>query len=259
MDVMDDALNLATNTSCQKMLSKTGSSFPNIENVIYSEKLIKINRKGKEQERVLLITDKAIYNLKPKEMGKCQRRIDLELIESITISTISEEFVIHIPDEYDYRFKSINKERLSIVLCKCYLNKMNTELLINHISQSSLLSVTVTKDAVRLQTREQRMIRYRQLLESYQQLNDSDEEDVVEIKNAQPIKRNTIIRNIIKNTKTNVRPEDFEFLKVIGRGSFGKVMQVKKKNDNVIYAMKILKKKAIIARNQVEHTKSERL
>jgi len=52
--------------------------------------------------------------------------------------------------------------------------------------------------------------------------------------------------------------DDFELLKVLGRGSFGKVMQVRKKSDGKIYAMKILKKQAIIARNQVEHTKAER-
>ena len=33
---------------------------------------------------------------------------------------------------------------------------------------------------------------------------------------------------------------------------------MRKKNTGVVYAMKILKKRAIIARNQVEHTKAER-
>jgi serine/threonine protein kinase len=55
-----------------------------------------------------------------------------------------------------------------------------------------------------------------------------------------------------------VRLEDFDLLKVLGRGSFGKVMQVRKKTDGKVYAMKILKKRAIVARNQVEHTKAER-
>lgn len=47
-------------------------------------------------------------------------------------------------------------------------------------------------------------------------------------------------------------------LQVIGRGSFGKVMLVRKKDTKAIYAMKILRKENIIARNQVEHTKAER-
>jgi serine/threonine protein kinase len=51
---------------------------------------------------------------------------------------------------------------------------------------------------------------------------------------------------------------DFELLKVIGQGSFGKVLQVKKKDTGKIYAMKILKKAELVKRNQIEHTKSER-
>jgi len=59
-------------------------------------------------------------------------------------------------------------------------------------------------------------------------------------------------------TNHKVEPHDFEFLKVIGRGSFGKVMQVRYKRDSEIYAMKILRKKQIIARNQIDHVKAER-
>ena len=36
---------------------------------------------------------------------------------------------------------------------------------------------------------------------------------------------------------------DFELLKVIGKGSFGKVFQVKKKDTGKIYALKVLQKK----------------
>ena len=45
----DDMLNLRTDPQCKKMLYQHGSSFPHPEKVIYSSKLIKINRKGKEQ------------------------------------------------------------------------------------------------------------------------------------------------------------------------------------------------------------------
>ncbi len=55
-----------------------------------------------------------------------------------------------------------------------------------------------------------------------------------------------------------VHLEDFELLKVLGRGSFGKVMLVRKKDTGKIFAMKILKKKAIVERHQVDHTKAER-
>lgn len=40
--------------------------------------------------------------------------------------------------------------------------------------------------------------------------------------------------------------EDFTIMKVIGRGTFGKVYMVKKKDTNEIYAMKVLKKEEIV-------------
>lgn len=52
--------------------------------------------------------------------------------------------------------------------------------------------------------------------------------------------------------------EDFDLLKVIGKGSFGKVFQVRKKDNGQIYAMKVLNKKAIIKRGEVQHTLTEK-
>jgi len=51
---------------------------------------------------------------------------------------------------------------------------------------------------------------------------------------------------------------DFTLLKVIGKGSFAKVVLVRKKDTGKLYAMKVLNKPAIIKRKQVEHTKTER-
>ena len=52
--------------------------------------------------------------------------------------------------------------------------------------------------------------------------------------------------------------EDFKHLKVLGQGSFGKVILVKNENNNKLYAMKILDKKFIVKKNQVSHTQTER-
>lgn len=54
--------------------------------------------------------------------------------------------------------------------------------------------------------------------------------------------------------------DDFELLKVLGKGSFGKVMLVRKKDDAsaTLYAMKTLRKAAILKRNQLAHTATER-
>ncbi|KAI0638075.1 Pkinase-domain-containing protein [Trametes polyzona] len=53
-------------------------------------------------------------------------------------------------------------------------------------------------------------------------------------------------------------PRDFEFLKLIGRGTFGRVFQVRKKDTKRIYAMKVLSKREIIEKKEVAHTIGER-
>jgi serum/glucocorticoid-regulated kinase 2 len=57
---------------------------------------------------------------------------------------------------------------------------------------------------------------------------------------------------------SSVTIDDFEILQVVGKGSYGKVMQVRKRDTGKIYAMKVLKKQMLVARKQVAHTKTER-
>ena len=51
--------------------------------------------------------------------------------------------------------------------------------------------------------------------------------------------------------------EDFELMKVLGRGAFGKVVLCKEKGSGTMYAMKILKKTMVCDKNEVEHTLTE--
>lgn len=53
-------------------------------------------------------------------------------------------------------------------------------------------------------------------------------------------------------------PDDFEFLRLLGKGTFGQVFQVKKKDTSRIYAMKILSKKVIVKKKEIAHTIGER-
>jgi serum/glucocorticoid-regulated kinase 2 len=80
----------------------------------------------------------------------------------------------------------------------------------------------------------------------------------------------------VENQAKSMSIEDFDLLKVVGKGSFGKVMQVRygqwrrdvggfcaessprKKDTHRIYALKTIRKAHIISRSEVAHTLAER-
>ncbi|ORY14807.1 kinase-like domain-containing protein [Clohesyomyces aquaticus] len=64
--------------------------------------------------------------------------------------------------------------------------------------------------------------------------------------------------NFHKIDKKHYGPEDFEILKLIGKGTFGQVFQVRKRDTRRIYAMKVLSKKVIVQKKEVAHTLGER-
>uniref|UniRef100_A0A673AQR2 non-specific serine/threonine protein kinase n=1 Tax=Sphaeramia orbicularis TaxID=375764 RepID=A0A673AQR2_9TELE len=61
----------------------------------------------------------------------------------------------------------------------------------------------------------------------------------------------------MSKSRTKVTMSDFEYLKLLGKGTFGKVILVKEKSTGVHYAMKILRKEVIIAKDEVAHTVTE--
>ncbi|KAF3923119.1 Phototropin-2 [Dactylellina cionopaga] len=62
----------------------------------------------------------------------------------------------------------------------------------------------------------------------------------------------------VANPSKPLTIENFDLLKVVGKGSFGKVMQVRKKDTSRIYALKTIRKAHIINRAEVTHTLAER-
>ncbi|KAK7433279.1 Serine/threonine-protein kinase [Neonectria magnoliae] len=61
-----------------------------------------------------------------------------------------------------------------------------------------------------------------------------------------------------ENQAGKLTVDDFELLTVVGKGSFGKVYQVRRRDTNCIYALKSIQKTKIISRTEVTHTLAER-
>ncbi|CAH8639575.1 unnamed protein product [Schistosoma rodhaini] len=59
-------------------------------------------------------------------------------------------------------------------------------------------------------------------------------------------------------TQSNATLNQFDRIKTLGTGSFGRVMLVKDKKTQMYYAMKILEKQKVVKLKQVEHTLNEK-
>jgi len=79
--------------------------------------------------------------------------------------------------------------------------------------------------------------------------------DNTKIPKNQPVQK---LANDEAENDEKVSVDTFELLTIIGQGSFGKVVQVRHKVNGDIFAMKILNKKTIVDRGEVEHTRAER-
>ena len=100
----EDNLNYSSDKNILKLI--------NNETIYYSGNIIKVNDKEKSQERILILTDKAIYNIKKKEL---KRRFELSNIIGITISPSTNEFVVHGGEaEYDYHY--LSKDKLFLIV-----------------------------------------------------------------------------------------------------------------------------------------------
>jgi len=56
----------------------------------------------------------------------------------------------------------------------------------------------------------------------------------------------------------SVTLSDFELMTLVGKGAYGRVIQVKKKDTGVVYAMKVMNKDDVLKSNQVQRTRTER-
>ena len=103
---INDYLHFADNSNINQKIGD--------EKIVFTDKIQKIAFEklfSKNQERNLLITNLAIYLFKEFEI---KRRIKIENLKAITVSKISEQFIIHCnQNDYDYLF--IYKARKTII------------------------------------------------------------------------------------------------------------------------------------------------
>eukprot|EP01016_Furgasonia_blochmanni_P048106 TRINITY_DN712_c0_g1_i2.p1 TRINITY_DN712_c0_g1~~TRINITY_DN712_c0_g1_i2.p1 ORF type:complete len:200 (+),score=38.29 TRINITY_DN712_c0_g1_i2:62-601(+) len=103
------------------------SQIPKDESIAAVGRVMKFNEACKRQERFLVVTESFIYNITNRSFYAgllsaigirpyVRRKIALDKISDIIISKYSGEWILHVPDEYDYRFTSDERDSFLLVL-----------------------------------------------------------------------------------------------------------------------------------------------
>ena len=221
------------------------------EKIYYSDLITKINHYGMNQERSIMLTNKALYNMKKKTL---KRKILYNEILGITYSKLTFEFIVHGNNqEYDYAYISEDRNIIICIIANLYESITGKPLKICEVEEKSLSNYITSKkdkkaDSTKSKMDEQHLIDTKKFLDEHmgELIDDSSKES----------RTNTIFSK--HKAIKNVCYEDFQILKVLGRGSFGKVCLVEYKETKEYYAMKSLKKDVLLDQDQVESTLVEK-
>lgn len=243
-----DKLNYICNKDFQTVIPKD-------ESLLWSGEALKINVKGKRQMRDFVITTNRIFNLGKKQnilmsmfSKKVKRSIKIEDITGITYSTISNNFILHVTSEYDYYFCTADKDEFIRYILHIQNTKKMDPIKMFFVEDIDLQKYTKYEGE-----------KIEKLPPVTPQKFDLKSFDSM-------IKQKTQeLENSVKNTEmiiskdgTKVNENSFEVLKALGKGYFGRVFLVEKKDNKELYALKVISKLDIIKRNFFENLKNEK-
>ena len=228
------------------------------ENFLWGGDIMKVNKKGKEQNRDFTISNKFIYNLGRKGnfminwfTSSVKRKMPIDKIEAITYSTTLNFFVLHLPEEYDYYLFSRYREE--IIRCLIYAHKMldtGKALKLFPVKDSDLKKYSKT-DTEKFDKWPKNITPIELDLDTFAKF----------IEKGREIERKEIEETEVVKTQggEKVNQGSFELLKTLGKGYYGRVFLCEKKSNNKIYAMKVISKLDIIKRNFFNNLKNEKM
>ena len=223
------------------------------EKLYFSGMITKINHYGMSQERSIILTDKALYNMKKKSL---RRRISYTDIRGITYSKLTFEFVIHgNDDEYDYHYIHQYRNLIICFIAVFYQNTAFKPIQLCEVEDKTLKNYVTQKKEKKKDNSFSKMDT-KFLIDTADFIKQNMKEiqgSESKVDKEEDKKRKNTIFSKHKTIKT-VELDDFQIMKVLGRGSFGKVCLVQYKPTKEYYAMKSLKKDVLLDMDQVEST-----
>ena len=196
-----------------------------------STDIIKINKRGHQQSRILVVTTKSLYNIKQSSVIgklfnqglKIRAKFSIAHLESIIYGKKNDEMVLTFPSYFDLHYSSKDKDQ---ILDYIFLSRQmecpdnnNIEFFFLDDKTLSKYCTHPSKPASRRPKEESMIVNREEFLVHF-----LGQEQKNLIPNAQPIKL-----------------KDFEFMQMLGIGGFSKVYLVKKRGTKELYAMKSIR------------------
>ena len=236
------------------------------EKIYYSNKVQKYNSYSIKQERSLLLTNKCIYNIVNK---KVKRQMKYEEMRGISFSSLSNEFIFHANQGYDIHFLSPDKILIIYIIAKLYEELLKKPIILCEIKEKSLKAYVTSK------TDKKKDSEYSRLDENYKidtrtflidnEPNENNKRSGTDlscgkanrktsmiVENPKEINSETIFSNDSKIKGASL--DEFNIIKIIGRGLSGKVVLTKNIINNEYYALKSIKKDIIDFEEQSHST-----
>ena len=242
----EDTLNFKNDPEIKAILSH--------EDIYYSGKIIKV-RQGifsANQDRTILITDKAVYNLKLKQK---KRRIEMENIAGITVSRLSDQFVIHGKnDDYDYLYISPNRLKIIEILETVYEASTQNELLFYIANDKDLTKYVVNRSDRKKIKKEMNNIEPKQLMSIREFIESGGNMNLNTHANSELLEE-----EFKKGCEGKYKNEDlshFEFQYIIGKGKFATLYLALYQGEYVV--LKIFDKINLYKNSLIERVELEK-
>lgn len=223
------------------------------EKVLFSAKVVKLNKNDEPQRRKIIITNLALYSIQKGAMARwwasltapttlIKRRIALPDIQGIVYSRDTDEFVVYVPDEFDYRFKDECKDEMIGFL-------LQGREACGQPTQKFYLSRELRLEEFCTHSSWKKAGKYMQPIgEEFRWNSESFKGWLSENKIHEGDDTQDILAGDwgINAPKKQITIHDFDMLKCLGKGAFGEVWLGVHKETQESFALKIMQKEKII-------------
>ena len=244
----EDTLNFRNDAEIKAILSH--------EDIYYSGKILKV-RQGifsSNQERNIVITDKALYNLKIKEK---KRRIEIENLAGVTISRLTDQFIVHCKnDEYDYLYISPNRLKIIEILEAVYEACVQNELLFYIANDKDLTKYVINKAERKKNKNIQEMskVEPNQLMSIREYIESGGNMNINTHANSQLLEDE--FKKGVEGKYKNEDISNFELINIIGKGKYSNIYLAKYENEYVV--LKVFDKLNLYKNSLIERVELEK-